>query len=95
MKERIRKKEMKEFLQGSTSTSKMLTKADSKDLFNVQGANALRRAKIVEFLKKQVKGFKEMGELLLAKQKKVMKSRKKLWKENDNLNKYENQRVIP
>ena len=94
MKDRLKKKMMKDFLQGSDSTIKSLSKADAKDLFNVQTNNAIRRAEIVNFLKKQVQGFQEMGQHLIAKQKHIMKIRKKLWMQNDKLNKYENQRVI-
>ena len=62
-------------------------------LIKLEGKNYLRSAELVQFVKKQLQKFSHMGSKILANQLKYTSARKKIWMENDELNRMENQKV--
>ena len=63
------------------------------DLFKIESRNYLRSAQVVRFIRKQLQKFRAMGSKILANQLKYTRARKKIWMENDQLNRIENQKV--
>lgn len=87
------KAEMNQLLRDSKMSFDDLGRANSSKLLKVQSDNSLRRAKVIEFVDKQMKAMKSVSMQIAARQKKYMNVRKKIWMENDDLNRMENQKV--
>jgi hypothetical protein len=91
--EEISQSEMKKLNKKSAAKLNQLGDSSKKDLLKVQSSNYLRNAKVVKFVKEQMKKFRSMGSKIMANQLKYVKARKKIWMENDQLNRMENQKV--
>jgi len=85
--------EIKKYTKRSANKLNKLGEASKKGLLKVQSNNYMRNAKIVQFVKEQMKKFRSMGSKIMANQMKYMHARKKIWMENDLLNKIENQKI--
>jgi hypothetical protein len=85
--------ELNKYTKSSKKNLDKLGKAEQNELVKLESRNYLRNAKVVQFIKSQLKKFKSMGTKIMANQVKYMHARKKIWMENDELNRMENQKV--
>lgn len=91
--EELSRQEIKRLTKRSAAKLGQLGQASKQDLLKVQSRNYLRSAEVVKFVKAQMKKFQAMGSKIMANQVKYMNARKKIWMENDQLNRMENQKV--
>ena len=85
--------EIKKLTKKSSKSLKKLDSPTKNGLLEIQFSNKTRSKEMVEFVKNQMKKFKKMGSQMMANQIKYLNARKKIWMENDELNKMENQKI--
>lgn len=89
----LSKGEVKRLTKKSSAKLAQLGSASKKDLLRVESRNFVRSAAVVKFVKAQMQKFRAMGAKIMANQLKYTQARRKIWMENDQLNRMEHQKV--